>query len=104
MSFPKLSVNFYVFFCRTWEEFQEFQHHLDKDIFLNPDMTLPEEPTVSNLNEYLQNGTESHRLMTSNLCYDFLGINWDGSDLKWFESMKEFLKVNIFNITLEYLK
>ena len=79
--------------CRTWEDFQEFQHHLDRDIFLNPDMTLPEEPTVENLNEYLQNGTKSHRLMNSNLCHDFLGINWDGADLKWFESMKDFLKV-----------
>jgi len=83
------------FIHRTWEDFQEFQHHLDRDIFLNPDMTLPEEPTVENLNEYLQNGTKSHRLMNSNLCHDFLGINWDGSDLKWFESMKDFLKLVI---------
>ena len=58
-------------------------------------MTLPDEPTVENLNEYLQNGTKSHRLLSSNLCHDFLGINWDGSDLKFFENMSEFLKVFI---------
>ena len=51
--------------------------------------------TVENLNEYLQNGTKSHRLLSSNLCHDFLGINWDGSDLKFFENMSEFLKVFI---------
>ena len=56
-------------------------------------MTLPAEPTVENLNEYLQNGTESHRLMQSTLLHDFLGINWNGSDLLFFENMKEFLKV-----------
>ena len=79
---------------RTWEEFQEFQYHIDMDIFLNPDMTLPEEPTVDSLDEYLQNGTKSHRLMQSTLLQDFLGINWNGSDLKWFESFQDFMKVN----------
>lgn len=83
------------FVHRTWEEFEEFQQHLDRDIFLNPDMTLPEDPTVENLNEYLQNGTESHRLMQSNLLHDFLGINWNGSDLYFFLNMKEFLKLVI---------
>ena len=67
-------------------------------------MTLPEEPTVTNLNEYLQNGTKSHRLMKSNLLNDFLGINWDGSDLKWFESLKDFLQVKIGNAIIKILK
>ena len=58
-------------------------------------MTPPDEPTVENRNEYLQNGTKSHRLLNSNLYHGFLGIDWDGSDLKFFENMQEFLKVFI---------
>merc|ERR1711881_263716 len=59
------------FIHRSWVQFEEFQHHLDLDLFLNPGM-------------YLRKGLHSHRLLKSDLLHDFLGINWSGSDLKFF--------------------
>merc|ERR1719219_1320778 len=81
------------FIHRSWGEFEEFQHHLDTDIFLNPGMHLPDQPSVENLNEYLQKGLHSSRLMKSHILHDFLGINWSGSDLKFFENLEEFMKL-----------
>merc|ERR1711881_714919 len=72
------------FIHRSWVQFEEFQHHLDLDLFLNPGMHLPEERSVESLNEYLRKGLHSHRLLKSDLLHDFLGINWSGSDLKFF--------------------
>jgi len=78
---------------RNWNEFEEFQQLINSDLSLNPGITLPSEPSVELLNDYLIEASQSPRLMTTELLSDFLGINWDGKDLLFFASFVNFIEI-----------
>ncbi|CAL4151174.1 unnamed protein product, partial [Meganyctiphanes norvegica] len=78
---------------RNWDEFQEFQSLINSELTLNPGITLPSEPSVELLNDYLIEASENPNLMISDIMSHFLGINWDGKDLKFFVSFVNFIEI-----------
>jgi len=82
---------------RSMQEFEQFDKMLHSRWFFDniAEVVLPEEPTVEALNEYLQKAAGHTSILESTELSDFLGINWDGKDLKFMESLTEFMKVVI---------
>jgi len=62
---------------------------------LNFGLNFPSEPSVENLDAYVKRVMEHSGIVNSNVFQDFLGINWSGRDLKFMQSLPEFMKVVI---------
>ncbi|CAL4139168.1 unnamed protein product [Meganyctiphanes norvegica] len=78
---------------RNWEEFQELQRLITSELLIHSGLTLPVEPSVESLNDYLIQASESPNLMMSTIMSHFLGINWDGKDIKFFGSLVNFIEI-----------
>jgi len=81
------------FIHRNWEEFKKFDHLMK--LHLHFGLNLPNEPSVESLAAYLGRVMENSHIVSSNTFHDFLGINWSGKDLKFLQSLPEFMKVVI---------
>lgn len=82
------------FVHRTWEEFQKLDHLLTTHL-LNFGLSFPSEPTIVNLDSYLQRVLTHSAIVTSHPLNDFLGINWSGKDLTFLQDLPGFLYVVI---------
>ena len=82
------------FIHRSWEDFQKFDHLLTTHL-MNFGLQFPSEPTIENLDAYMKRVMEHSNVVNSNVFHDFLGINWSGKDLKFMQSLAEFMKVVI---------
>jgi len=82
------------FIHRSWEDFQKFDHLLTTHL-MNFGLQFPSEPTIENLDAYTKRVMEHSNIVKSNVFHDFLGINWSGKDLKFMQSLAEFMKVVI---------
>jgi len=82
------------FIHRSWEDFQKFDHLLTTHL-MNFGLQFPSEPTIENLDAYMKRVMEHSNIVKSNVFHDFLGINWSGKDLKFMQSLAEFMKVVI---------
>merc|ERR1712012_1489265 len=82
------------FVHRTWADFQKFDHLLTTHL-LNFGLSFPSEPSIENLDAYLSRVMTHSRIINSNPFNDFLGINWDGSELKFLQSLQDFLQIVI---------
>eukprot|EP00088_Acartia_fossae_P057248 TRINITY_DN6677_c0_g1_i1.p1 TRINITY_DN6677_c0_g1~~TRINITY_DN6677_c0_g1_i1.p1 ORF type:complete len:395 (+),score=125.11 TRINITY_DN6677_c0_g1_i1:3-1187(+) len=82
---------------RSYEEFQKFDNMLHSRWVFDDisDVVLPEDHNVETLHEYLKVAATHESILKSTELSDFLGINWSGSDLKFMESLTEFMKVVI---------
>ena len=80
---------------RSEEDFVKFNTMLHLRWVFVGDVELPETPSIEGYRDYLQLLTDHHAVMKSTLLQDFLGINWSGSDLKFFASLFDFFKVVI---------
>ncbi|CAH1801725.1 unnamed protein product [Owenia fusiformis] len=79
---------------RQYEEFQKFN---DKRPFkiggYGFNVPKQSEANITMMDAYLQRTIATDSLKTSQLMSDFLGINWDGKNIKWFLDMAEFMKM-----------
>jgi len=82
------------FIHRSWEDFQKFDHLLTTHL-MNFGLQFPSDPTIENLDAYMKRVMEHSNIVNSNVFHDFLGINWSGKDLKFMQSLAEFMKVVI---------
>jgi len=82
------------FIHRSWEDFQKFDHLLTTHL-MNFGLQFPSDPTIENLDAYMKRVMEHSNIVKSNVLHDFLGINWSGKDLKFMQSLAEFMKVVI---------
>ena len=82
------------FVHRTWADFQKFDHLLTTHL-LNFGLDFPSEASIENLDAYLSRVMTHSRIINSNPFNDFLGINWDGSELKFLQSLQDFLQIVI---------
>merc|ERR1712106_716116 len=82
------------FIHRSWDDFTKFDHLL-KTHLMNFGLQSPTEPTIGNLDDYMKRVMEHSNIVNSNILHDFLGINWSGKDLKFLQSLPEFMKVVI---------
>ena len=82
------------FVHRSWADFQKFDHLLTIHL-LNFGLNFPTEPSVENLDDYLNHVMNHNSIVISDPFNDFLGINWDGSDLEFLQNLPEFLKIVI---------
>ena len=82
------------FVHRTWEDFVKFDHLLTTHL-LNFGLDFPSEPSVAALDEYLQRVMDHSMIVISNMLSDFLGINWSGADLKFLQSIPDFMYIVI---------
>jgi len=80
------------FIHRSWEDFKQFDHLLTTHL-LNFGLDFPSEPSIANLDAYMKRVMEHDNIINSNVFHDFLGINWSGKDLKFMQSLEEFMKV-----------
>ena len=80
------------FIHRSWEDFLKFDHLLTTHL-LNFGLHFPSEPSIDNLDAYMKGVMEHSNIVNSNVLHDFLGINWSGKDLKFMQSLEEFMKV-----------
>jgi len=82
------------FVHRSWADFQQFDHLLTTHL-LNFGLDFPEEPSVENLDSYLQRVMTHSGIVSNNIFHDFLGINWSGRDLTFLQNLPGFMKVVI---------
>ena len=82
------------FVHRSWEDFKKFDHLLTTHL-LNFGLQFPTEPTIDNLDAYMKRVMEHSAILRSNPLSDFLGINWSGRDLKFLQSLPDFMQVVI---------
>lgn len=83
---------------RSLTDFQKFDDMLHSRFitFENvSDVVFPENPDIASLNDYLQTAIAHQDVFESTELQDFLGINWSGFDLKFMESLQEFMKIVI---------
>merc|ERR1712198_397691 len=80
------------FIHRSWEDFKQFDWLLTTHL-MNFGLQFPSDPTIENLDAYMKRVMEHSNIVGSNVFHDFLGINWSGKDLKFMESLEEFMKV-----------
>ena len=82
------------FVHRQWQEFQQLRDILTVYV---PDFPLqfPTEDSVQSLDAWLRHLATNPLIVGSNALHDFLGINWNGSDLGFLTSFDEFMKVVI---------
>ena len=66
-------------------------------------VVFPENPDKDSLNDYLQAAIAHEKVFKSTELQDFLGINWSGFDLKFMESLTEFMKIVIPQLYTELL-
>ena len=78
------------FVHRSWQDFQDFDRLL-KTHLLHFGLHLPETQSTESLDSYLQSMMGHQAVVNSNLFSDFLGINWSGSDLKFLQSLTDFM-------------
>jgi ubiquinone/menaquinone biosynthesis C-methylase UbiE len=79
------------FIHRSWEDFKKLDHLLTQHLHLGLD--FPSDPSVEALDSYMSRLMARSGIIKSNQLNDFLGINWSGRDLKFMESITEFMKV-----------
>lgn len=84
----------------SWGDFKEFNSLMRTHHPFIFGLDFPSEPTVEKLDGYISrvmsHASEiSKGLLGSHDLDDFLGINWSGSDLKFMESLEEFMRVVI---------
>merc|ERR1712121_389414 len=82
------------FIHRSWEDFKKFDHLLTTHL-LAVGLEFPNEPSIENLDAYMKRVMEHSNIVNSHVLQDFLGINWSGKDLKFMQSLAEFMKVVI---------
>jgi len=82
------------FIHRSWDDFKQLDHLLTTHL-LNFGLNFPSEPSIENLDEYMKGAMEHKNILNSHIFQDFLGINWSGKDLKFMQSLTEFMKVVI---------
>merc|ERR1711962_1274437 len=88
------------FVHRSWEDFQQFNSMMSTNHPFIFGLDFPSEPSLESLNGYISR-VMSHvediaaSIIAPHDLDDFLGINWSGSDLKFMESLEEFMKVVI---------
>jgi len=82
------------FIHRSWEDFKHFDHLLTTHL-LNVGLEFPNEPSIENLDAYMKRVMGHNNIVKSHIFQDFLGINWSGKDLKFMQSLTEFMKVVI---------
>ena len=82
------------FVHRSWEDFKDFDRLL-KTHLLHFGLHLPDSQSVESLDSYLKSMMSHSAVVGSNVFSDFLGINWSGSDLKFLQSLPEFMKIVI---------
>jgi len=82
------------FVHRTWADFQKLDHLLTTHL-INWGLDFPSEPTIENLDSYLQRLLTHPLVVSSNQFSDFLGINWSGKDLNFLQSLPDFMYVVI---------
>ena len=82
------------FIHRSWEDFKQFDHLLTTHL-MNFGLEFPSQPTIENLDAYMKRVMEHSNIVNSHVLQDFLGINWSGKDLKFMQSLTEFMKVVI---------
>ena len=80
---------------RTYEEFVKLDELLRDDFWLpNPPTEIPsaEQATVDTLNAYMQ-PLYGNDISKSTILSDFLGINWNGSDISFMYDLSGFLEM-----------
>jgi len=82
------------FIHRNWAEFEQFDHLLTTHL-LNFGLQFPSEPSVELLDDYMKGLMEHANIVKSNIFEDFLGINWSGRDLKFLQSLPDFMEIVI---------
>merc|ERR1712241_911765 len=82
------------FVHRSWEDFKDFDRLL-KTHLLHFGLHLPDSQSVESLDSYLQSMMSHSAVVGSNVFSDFLGINWSGSDLKFLQSLTDFMQIVI---------
>merc|ERR1711915_1000823 len=55
----------------------------------------PTEPSIENLDAYVKRVMTHASIVSSNMLSDFLGINWSGTDLKFLQTLPDFMLVVI---------
>merc|ERR1712241_507681 len=88
------------FVHRSWEDFQQFNSMMRTNHPFIFGLDFPSEPSLENLNGYISRVMSHAEDIAASIVAphdldDFLGINWSGSDLKFMESLEEFMKVVI---------
>ena len=78
------------FVHRTWEDFKKFDQLLSSHL-INWGYDFPSEPTIENLSAYLKRVLEGFLVVGSDPLNDFLGINWNGKDLNFLQSLPDFM-------------
>jgi len=82
------------FVHRTWADFEKFDHLLTTHL-LNFGLDFPSEPSIENLDAYVKRVMTHESIVSSNMLSDFLGINWSGTDLKFLQTLPDFMLVVI---------
>ena len=82
------------FVHRTWADFVEFDRLLTSHL-LNFGLDFPLEADLTALDSYLQRVMAHERIVQSTVLSDFLGINWSGADLKFLQSIPDFMYIVI---------
>jgi len=82
------------FVHRTWDDFVEFDRLLTTHL-LNFGLEFPLEADLASLDSYLQRVMAHQRIIQSTVLSDFLGINWSGADLKFLQSIPDFMYIVI---------
>merc|ERR1719323_485193 len=82
------------FVHRTWEDFKKFDDLLTTHL-INWGYDFPTEPSIENLSAYLKRVLDGFLVVGSDPLNDFLGINWSGSDLKFLQSLPDFMFIVI---------
>ena len=82
------------FVHRTWDDFVEFDRLLTTHL-LNFGLDFPPEADLAVLDSYLQRVMGHERIIQSTVLSDFLGINWSGADLKFLQSIPDFMYIVI---------
>ena len=82
------------FVHRTWDDFVKFDRLLSTHL-LNFGLEFPLEADMVALDSYLQRVMDHERIIESTVLSDFLGINWSGADLKFLQSIPDFMYIVI---------
>ena len=82
------------FVHRNWADFQKFDQLLTSHL-LNFGLDFPSEPSIENLDAYMQRVMTHSWIVGGNDFHDFLGINWNGRDLNFLQSLPDFMFIVI---------
>ncbi|CAH1801803.1 unnamed protein product [Owenia fusiformis] len=82
------------FVHRSYAEFKKLNDARPWKLF-GYDFDVPTQGSadVDSMNDYLAKVMKDDALRKTDLVSDFLGINWDASDIKWFADMETFLEM-----------